>query len=121
MSALSPPVLRWLAAHHYVARASDLVALGTNQDQLDHLVRQGILVRCGRGVLRLVGAAPTLEHRAAAACAASTKVVVSHQSAARLWGLHGIHGDELHVLVPHRSPVRPPRTVVHRTLALGPT
>jgi len=72
-------------------------------------------------VLRLVGAVSTFEQRCMAAVLdAGPHVVVSHQSAARLWRLPGFVDDEIHVSRPRRGGTRfrTEIAVLHRPRAL---
>ncbi|MCU1344748.1 MAG: hypothetical protein JWL70_1014, partial [Acidimicrobiia bacterium] len=84
---LSPAVLQFFASHHGIASRTDLVLLGLSPDEIRHLAASGTCERTRRNVYRFVGMPRSYEQRAAAACAASLKVSISHPSAGRLWGL----------------------------------
>jgi hypothetical protein len=104
MRALSPQICAWFASHHGVAHRSDLVRLGLTQGRIRRLVRDGVLVVETRTVYRLTAAPATDLQAAALACAAGTEVVVSHHTAARMWGFRRLGPDRrLHVTISGRS------------------
>ena len=116
MSALTPDVSAWFACHHGVARRVDLVRLGLTPGQINSLIRSGVLVPYVRGVYRLAGAPVTLEQAMALACSVASDVVVSFDSAARLWGMRRVGNDgQLHVTIAGRAHRSIPDTVVHRS------
>jgi very-short-patch-repair endonuclease len=71
-----------------VASRNDLRRAGLTDRQISVLVRKGLLIRVHRAVFRLPGAPVTLKQRAlAATIAVGQPCVVSHWTAADLWGL----------------------------------
>jgi hypothetical protein len=79
---------RLLGRQHGVIATRQLAGVGMTRSQADSWVRRGLFVRVRRGVLRSCGSAPTWRMAAAAAVlAAGEGAVLSHGSAARLWGL----------------------------------
>src|SRR5204863_9597219 len=100
MHALTPAVASWLSTHHGVITLADLRRLGVTDHQTRRLLRVGTLARYARGVYRLAAAPPTPEQPMALACAVHPRVVVSHISAGRVWGLRRLGSDRaLHVTV----------------------
>jgi very-short-patch-repair endonuclease len=97
------------------ATAGDVTAR-TTQWALRTAVRRGRLTRVARGVYAIPGTPPSL------ATAAGLGGVVSHLSAAQLWGLAHVHGTRsLHVTVPHGHRRAPrPGVVLHRSRTVDP-
>jgi very-short-patch-repair endonuclease len=121
MSALTRPVLAWLADHHGVIALSDLNRLGVTPKQRRLALRTGQLVRDVYGVYRLAGAPRTGAQAAALACATGPDVVVSHFSAGRQWGLRRLgHDSRLHVVIAGQNHRRLPDVVIHRSHRLDP-
>jgi len=74
--------------------SGQLAQLGFSIRTTKRLIAAGRLVRVRRGVFRLCGVQPTWESVAlAAVLAAGAGAVLSHRSAAVLWGLLDRHGD----------------------------
>lgn len=102
-----------------VASLADLRACGLSDGAISTRVRNGRLHRIHRGVYAV--GLPTLPIRGrflAAVKACGSAAMLSHVSAAMLWGL--LPWDEAsppHVTVPDTTPRRVPGVVVHRTLA----
>ena len=116
MSALTPAVPAWLAGHHGVARGWTSSASASQQGQIDSLLDLGVLVPYARS--RVPVGWGTRDRRAgqALACAVAPDVVVSFDSAARLWGLRRVGNDGLlHVTIAGRAHRSIPDTVVHRS------
>jgi very-short-patch-repair endonuclease len=93
------------------ATAGEIMACGTTQWALRTAVRRGNVTRVARGVYALPGMPPSL------VAAAGLGGVVSHLSAAQVWGLAHVHPSRrLHVTVPHGHRRAPRRgVVVHRS------
>jgi very-short-patch-repair endonuclease len=122
MSALTPLVLDWFAAHHGVASLADLDRLGVTMKQRRNALRARQLIAELHGVYRLAGTPRTASQAAAVACAANPDVAVSHISAGRHWGLRGLGRDaRLHVLIPGQLRRQIPNAVIHRTYWLEAT
>lgn len=92
----------WLGVHHAVISRKEAVRLGLTGKQVSVHVRNGNLLRVGRGVYRLAGSpvTPAGELRAAV-LQAGEEAVASHWSAAWLWGIADLP-DRPTVTVPHR-------------------
>ena len=102
-------------AQHGVASRSQLLDLGVTADAIKARIAAGRLIRLHRGVYAVGHMRLTREGRwMAAVLAAGASTVLSHRSAAALWGLRQ-HGGRPEVTVP---PGRrgPPRLTVHRSL-----
>jgi len=79
---------------HGLVASSQLTHLGFTPPRIRALVRAGKLVRVRRGVFRLCGVTPTWATMAmAAVLAAGDGAVLSHRSAAVLWGLLDHHDE----------------------------
>jgi very-short-patch-repair endonuclease len=92
-------------------------ALGISRKRLQRLVTKGALIREAHGVYRLVGSEVGLAERALVATT-HTSGVISHQTAAQLWGYRGagFEGEAIHVTVRHGChPCRRPGMIVHLT------
>ena len=114
MHALTPEVGAWLSTHHGVVTSIELRKMGLTPDQIRRLLRTKVLVPYAKGVYRLRAAPETEDQRAALACAVHGGVLLSHQSAGRVWGLRGLGADRrLHVTLPGRTKRLVPGAVVH--------
>src|SRR5262249_10605206 len=75
---------------HGVVRRAQVFGAGVHRRTIDRLVQSGRWEIISRGVYRVVGAPRTWEQRALAlVLAAGDDAVVSHRSAAYLYGLDG--------------------------------
>jgi len=94
-------------------------AAGATARMIQHRLATGRWVRVGPGVYRLAGVPVTWHQRALAAClGAGPEAVVSHRSAAVIWGLSGFRPGALEITVPDGRSVRRGAVVVHRSLEL---
>ena len=88
--------------------------LGFTRRDLFRRVQAGRLDRVYPRTFRLAGAPRSLEQRAtAAALWAGPAAVVSHDTAAALWGILPQQGSPVHVTVPRKTGAPPPGTTVH--------
>lgn len=102
------------ARAHGVFTTSRAAALGVSSPVLQRLTRRGVLVRETRGVYRLAAYTLGLDQRLRIATA-SYPAVVSHQSAAAIWGFAGFGTDTVHLTLPRDARrARPGWVVVHR-------
>ena len=112
---------RVAARQHGVVTTAQLVALGMSREAVRKRVRSGRLHRLHRGVYAVGHAAPSL-HRGfmAAVLACGEEAVLSHGSAAVLWGfLKPLHGP-IHVSLPSLAGRRNRGgLVVHRCISLA--
>jgi very-short-patch-repair endonuclease len=114
--------LAWIAARQLGLVATwQLKALGLSHSTISRRVRRGALHRVHRGVF-LVGHAVHVPgaRELAAVLACGDGALVSHRSAALLWGLTDVAGDEVEISVVagHRLPRDGVRT--HRLARLDP-
>jgi len=95
----------------------EAVALGLAKATLSRRVSDGIFVRVAPGVLALPGTATRsdIEMRAAVK---TLGAVVSHQTAARIHGLHPIEDTPPNVTVSHRGTHTFPGVIVHQSTDL---
>ena len=110
-------------AQHQRGRISrrQLLAIGITSSSIADLVAAGVLIRIHRGVYALAHLAPMQwADETAALLALRDGAVLSHQTAAQLWGLElPRHGDRrIHVTVPGSPGGRPRGVAVHRINAL---
>ena len=124
MPTASPAVSRLLAlagTQHGHVTAAQCRELGVSRNTVQRLIARGVLTREAPGVYRVAGAPRTWEGRAlAAALAAGPGALVSHRSAAYLWGLDGFGPPgRIEVTVArHARPARRSGVVVHESLAM---
>jgi hypothetical protein len=125
MPAASPHVGRLLAlaaTQHGLVTAAQCRDLGVSRNTVQRLIARGTLAREAPSVYRVTGAPRTWEGRAlAAALAAGPGALVSHRSAAHLWGLDGFGPPgRIEVTVArHARPARRSGVVVHESLAMA--
>ena len=104
-----------------VTRAQ-LLEAGYTRDAIKHRTRRGRLHRRARGVYAV--GRPDVSRQGemmTAVLAAGTGAVVSHETAAEVWGLRRAEPGPLHVSVPRPSPRQRPGIVVHRREILDPS
>jgi very-short-patch-repair endonuclease len=118
-----PPSADWLVARlaarqHGVVTRHQLLSLGISADAIDHRIREGRLHILHRGVYAFGHRHLTTEGRwLAAVFACGPGAVLSHRSAAALWGLRPGWRDVLEVSAA-RTMVRQPGIALHRPRAL---
>lgn len=110
------------ARQHGVVARRQLLALGLGEDAIDHRLSTGRLVRLRRGIYALGHAQLRPEGRAlAVVLAVGDRAVLSHRSAAGLWGIRPWGGSFIEITAPGRGGVRRQRgRFVHRSAALHP-
>ena len=104
---------------HGLVTAGQGRQIGLSRNTVQRLIANGTWTRQARGVYRVCGVPRTWEGRAlCAALAAGPGALVSHRSAAHLWGLEGFGPPgRIEVTVPrHRRPGRRSGVVVHESL-----
>ncbi|HEV2753358.1 MAG TPA: DUF559 domain-containing protein [Solirubrobacteraceae bacterium] len=106
--------------HGTVSRAQ-LRAVGLSDDQIDRLLRCGRLRAVHRGVYAVGPLSLTdAGHRMAAALACGDQAVLSHRTAADLWGLRPCDTPRIEITVPRSGRRACAGITIHRTSALGP-
>jgi len=113
--ALERRINRLAARQHGLIARTQLLALGLGAGAIQYRLTTGRLTLSRRGVYSVGFAAPTREHRwAAAVLASGPGAVISHLSAAAVWGLR--HGDPvtIDVSVPCRNTRMRDGVRVHR-------
>lgn len=121
---VAPPdaaVARIAARQRGVVTRRQLRAAGLGPKAIAHRLQRGRLHPVHRGVY-LVGhtAPPKLALETAALLAAGRHAVLSHRTAAHLWGLLPQPGPRIHLsLVDRRSPRPSPTVIVHRPRTLS--
>ena len=89
-------------------------------DMIDHRLATGRWVRVAVGLYRIAGVPVTWRQRAMAACLVSgSGAVVSHRSAAVLWGVSGFRPGALDITVPPGRSNRNALARVHRSAIEG--
>lgn len=101
---------------HGIVTSAQLAEAGLGPNAVAHRVAQGRLVRAYRGVFQVGPLAA--EHGAEMAAVLATGGVLSHHSAAKLWGVRP-HDGPVHVTVVGEARKRRPGVQVHRSLSLN--
>ncbi|HVL06921.1 MAG TPA: type IV toxin-antitoxin system AbiEi family antitoxin domain-containing protein [Acidimicrobiales bacterium] len=105
--------------HSLILRAQ-VLAVGMTDEMIRHRIAAGRWVRVAAGVYRLAGVPVSWKQRAMAACLmAGTGAVVSHRSAAVLWGVSGFRPGPLDITVPPGRSNRNTLARVHRSTVEG--
>ena len=118
MRALPPSALDQIARQHGVINRDALRQVGLTSSAIDRRRRSGVLESVHPGVFRLAGSSDSLEQRLAALCLSISNSVVSHTSAARLWGLRRIPDLGIQITVPSTQTPEVLDVRVHRTNCL---
>jgi very-short-patch-repair endonuclease len=115
-------ILRLAEAQHGRISRAQLLALGVGPQVIDRRRRAGRLVRVGRGVYALGHRSATPEARwMTAVLVAGPSAVLSHRSAAALWGLRP-YGGAPEVTVPGTAGRKEPVGLkIHRSLQIEAT
>lgn len=123
-SAPSPPpdekIAALAAVQHGVVTSAQLGAAGLSPPAIAKRVARGRLHRLHRGVYAVGHAAPSPEQRwMAAVLACGEDAVLSHRSAAELWGLLDLSAGRIDVSVPTHGGRQPRQDIrVHRRASL---
>src|SRR5215207_8922338 len=109
-------IARIAARQHSLVTRAQAIAAGASDHAIQHRLATGRWVLVARGVYRIAGAPVTWTQRALAACLiAGDGAVVSHRSAAVLWGVSGFRPGPLDVTVPPGRSGRNALARVHRS------
>jgi very-short-patch-repair endonuclease len=104
---------------HGVITRAQLHGLGFTDSAIDHRLRTGRLRPLHRGVFVVGGReVGSLERWTGAVLASGDDALLSHQSAAELWGIRASVGGRIEVSVPAASRRRPRAIKVHRRSGL---
>jgi hypothetical protein len=117
--ALERAILERARVQHWVLSARQLLDIGLTREGIAVWLESGRLTRIHQGVYKL-GPSP-LTHRGelmAAALACGPSSLISHRSAAALWGLARWPSGPPQVLLPSHSSRRHPRIAIRRTRSL---
>ncbi|HZQ26847.1 MAG TPA: type IV toxin-antitoxin system AbiEi family antitoxin domain-containing protein [Acidimicrobiales bacterium] len=104
-------------AQHGLITRSQLFDAGSDRHGVTHLTQTGRLERLHPAIYRVAGAPETWEQHALAAALAADGVV-SHRSAASMWGL--LDADEIEITVPRGRLPRLRGAIVHTSADLAP-
>ena len=110
------------ARQHGVVARWQLLELGMHPQAIKHRLRTGRLHPVHRGVYAV--GRPELTQLGlwmAAVLACGPGAVLSHESAASLWGIRAVWGIQIHVSVPPERDPRRPGIVLHREAELDVT
>jgi very-short-patch-repair endonuclease len=111
----SPGIRRILRRQHGVITRAQLLDLGLTKSGISHRLRTKRLRRLHRGVFVIGGREiRRLERMAAAVLACGQGALLSHDTAAELWGIPRTRGGPIEVTVPAGSRHRPRGIRVHR-------
>jgi very-short-patch-repair endonuclease/predicted transcriptional regulator of viral defense system len=115
-------IARVAERQHTVVSLTELKALGLGKAAAAKRAASGRLRRIHRGVYAVGHGRLTREgHWMAAVLACGPKAVLSHRSAAALWGLRSDNRAKTDVSVPSRSARSRPGIDVHRSMTLAPS
>lgn len=110
-------VTRLAARQHGCFSRAQVLAAGMTDRMIGRRIAAGRWVSVAGGVYRLAGVPVTWRQRALAAClVAGRGAVVSHRSAAVLWGISGFRPGRLEITVPAGCGNRNALARVHRSL-----
>ena len=113
-------IARVALRQHGVFLRSDVLAVGMTDAQIEFRVRAGRWVRESPGLYRMAGVPVTWNQKALAAClAAGPGAMVSHRSAAVVWGVSGFRPGSIEITVPDGRSVRSRLATVHRSASPG--
>jgi very-short-patch-repair endonuclease len=110
------PIVALAAAQHGVVTTSQLLDAGVGRRSIARRVEAGWLVPLHRGVFQVGPTTSTWGREMAAVLACGDGAVLSHQSAAAVWGF-GKRDRDVHVTTPAKRRSRP-GVRVHRTASL---
>jgi hypothetical protein len=113
-------VARIATRQHALVMRAQALSVGMTDAMIAHRLATGRWVRVASGVYRLAGVPVTWRQRALAACLISgAGAVVSHRSAAVLWGISGFRPGPLDITVPPGRSNRNSLARVHRSVVDG--
>jgi len=116
MSDVDLGVARWAARQHGLVTRRQVLDAGGGRGLIAHRLHIGRWVLVGAGVYRLAGTPVTWKQRALAAClVAGPGAVVSHRSAAVLWGISGFRPGPVEITVQMGRSSRNALARVHRS------
>jgi very-short-patch-repair endonuclease len=120
MQAVEREVARVAARQDNVIAREQLIAAGLGRGAIDHRVRVSWMQRLHHGVYLIGPAPPTpMARTRAAAIACGDDAVISHRSAAVLFGLLPDRGGDVDVTVVGRNAHRQAGIVIHRVSAIA--
>lgn len=109
-------VAKLAARQHGLITQAQVVGLGGTRGAVRHRVEVGRWALVAPGVYRVAGVPATWKQRALAAClVAGPGAVLSHRSAAVLWGVSGFRPGPLEITVPAGRSTRNALARVHRS------
>jgi len=103
-----------LASSHGIISRPEAYDLGLTNRQISHRVKTGEWIRLGPSVFR-VATSPLTWTATARAAALSCDGLISHRSAARLWGVGDFRSSKIEVVVPDSRRRHRPDVLVHRS------
>jgi very-short-patch-repair endonuclease len=113
-------IARIAVRQHGLLLRSQALGAGATDSKIETRLATGRWVLVARGLYRLSGVPVTWKQRALAACLVSgTGAVVSHRSAAVLWGVSGFRPGRIEITVPPGRSNRNALARVHRSAVDG--
>jgi very-short-patch-repair endonuclease len=106
------------ACQHGVVTSAQLAAAGLGSRAIAHRVAQGRLIRLHRGVYQVGPVAAPRGPEMAAVLACGEGALLSHHTAADLWGIMP-HAGDVHVTVAGEARRRRPGLQIHRSASLN--
>ncbi len=108
-------IARLAVRQHSLILRAQVLGLGMTDEMVDHRIATGRWARVAPGLYRIAGVPVTWHQRALAACLVSGPgAVVSHRSAAVVWGVSGFRPGPVEITVPAGRSGRNGLARVHR-------
>jgi very-short-patch-repair endonuclease len=108
-------------SRHGVVSRAQLLDLGLHPQSIKHRIRTGRLHPVAAGIYAVGRPDLTVNGRwMAALLSCGTSAVLSHDSAAGLWGIRPALASPAHISIPAHQARRRPGVVVHRRVTLAP-
>jgi very-short-patch-repair endonuclease len=111
-------ILAVAAQQHGAVTTAQLLTAGVGRRAIAHRVARGWLVPLHRGVYQIGPVAARYGREMAAVLACGDGALLSHHSAAAIWGIRPAHKGDVHVTVRGNARRSRPGLRVHRTLSL---
>jgi very-short-patch-repair endonuclease len=120
MGMVTNEIMRIAEQRRNLITRSSLRSLGLSKDQIKTLTTNGTLEQAQPDVFKVGAGSLDFPQRALAACLADRRLVLSHGTAAQLWGLRRAPRDQIEATIVGTGRVGLAGVLVHRTNLLDP-